>query len=95
MEETSPENLATDFASAPRAVGGGELRLHEFRSRTFRNNRFLRVWVPAGYDLAENSGKKYPVFYLNDGQNLFESATSFTGKHPAIGSARRPVCGGF
>jgi predicted alpha/beta superfamily hydrolase len=85
MEETSPENLATDFASAPGAVGGGELRLHEFRSRTFRNNRFLRVWVPAGYDLAENSGKKYPVFYLNDGQNLFESATSFTGIEWQVG----------
>jgi len=85
MEETSPEKLDTDFALAPRAVGGGELRLHEFRSRTFRNNRFLRVWVPAGYDLAENSGKRYPVFYLNDGQNLFESATSFTGVEWQVG----------
>src|SRR5208282_148591 len=26
-----------------------------------------------------NDGRRYPVFYLNDGQNLFESATSFTG----------------
>jgi enterochelin esterase-like enzyme len=85
MEETSPENLATDSVSAPRAVGGGELRLHEFPSRIFRNKRFLRVWMPAGYDLAENSGKRYPVFYLNDGQNLFESATSFTGIEWQVG----------
>ena len=85
MEETSPENLATEFASAPRSVGGGELRLHEFSSRIFRNTRFLRVWVPAGYDSAENSGKRYSVFYLNDGQNLFESATSFTGIEWQVG----------
>jgi len=85
MEETSTENLEADLASARRAVGGGELRLHEFRSRIFRNKRFLRVWVPAGYDLAENSGKRYPVFYLNDGQNLFESATSFTGIEWRVG----------
>lgn len=85
MEESSPENLVSDFAPAPKAVGGGELRLHEFPSRIFRNKRFLRVWVPAGYDSAENSGKRYPVFYLNDGQNLFESATSFTGIEWQVG----------
>ncbi len=32
---------------AVRATGAtGDLRLHEFRSRIFRNTRFLRVWVP-------------------------------------------------
>src|SRR6204780_1100314 len=57
----------------------GDLRLHEFRSRIFRNTRFLRVWLPPGYDDAENAGRRYPVLYLNDGQNLFESSTSFNG----------------
>ena len=57
----------------------GDLRLHPFTSRIFRNTRFLRVWLPPGYDDAENSSRRYPVLYLNDGQNLFESATSFTG----------------
>jgi enterochelin esterase-like enzyme len=57
----------------------GDLRLHEFRSRVFRNARFLRVWLPPGYDDAENAGRRYPVFYLNDGQNLFEAATAFNG----------------
>lgn len=63
-----------------RASGAaGDLRLHEFRSRVFRNTRFLRVWLPPGYDEAQNAGERYPVLYLNDGQNLFESSTSFTG----------------
>jgi predicted alpha/beta superfamily hydrolase len=57
----------------------GDLRLHEFRSRIFRNTRFLRVWLPPGYDDPANAGRHYPVLYLNDGQNLFESATSFNG----------------
>ncbi len=57
----------------------GDLRLHEFHSRIFRNTRFLRVWLPPGYDDAENAGRRYPILYLNDGQNLFESSTSFNG----------------
>src|SRR5579862_959509 len=57
----------------------GDLRLHEFRSRLFRNTRYLRVWLPPGYDDRQNASHRYPVFYLNDGQNLFESATSFNG----------------
>jgi enterochelin esterase-like enzyme len=57
----------------------GDLRLHEFRSRIFRNTRFLRVWLPPGYDDADNADRHYPVLYLNDGQNLFEAATAFNG----------------
>ena len=57
----------------------GDLRLHEFRSRIFGNSRFLRVWLPPGYDEPENVAQRYPVLYLNDGQNLFEPSTSFTG----------------
>lgn len=57
----------------------GDLRLHQFASRIFRNTRFLRVWLPPGYDAPENSQVHYPVFYLNDGQNLFEAKIAFGG----------------
>jgi len=60
-------------------AAAGDLRLHEFRSRVFRNTRFLRVWLPPGYDDPQNANRRYPVLYLNDGQNLFEPMTSFTG----------------
>jgi enterochelin esterase-like enzyme len=67
-------------SAAIRAGGAtGDLRIHEFPSRIFRNTRFLRVWLPAGYDDAGNAGRHYPVLYLNDGQNLFESSTAFAG----------------
>lgn len=82
MEEIQQtENYASGSAAGViRAqFATGDLRLHEFRSRIFRNTRFLRVWLPPGYDDPINAGRHYPVLYLNDGQNLFEAATSFTG----------------
>src|ERR1700730_13597543 len=74
------QNGAGAVSEGVRASGAtGDLRLHEFRSRVFRNTRFLRVWLPPGYDDAANAGRRYPVLYLNDGQNLFESSTAFAG----------------
>jgi predicted alpha/beta superfamily hydrolase len=68
---------------APGVIRGesatGDLRLHEFHSAIFHNTRFLRVWLPPGYDDRENEARRYPVLYLNDGQNLFESVSSFNG----------------
>lgn len=82
MEETQKTETAKRIL--PESVirgesATGDLRLHEFRSRIFQNKRFLRVWLPPGYDDRENSGRRYPVFYLNDGQNLFEPISSFNG----------------
>jgi enterochelin esterase-like enzyme len=71
------ENTASSVLRGESATG--DLRLHEFRSRIFRNTRFLRVWLPPDYDRPENAAHHYPVFYLNDGQNLFESLSSFNG----------------
>lgn len=75
--ESSAFAPAAGFIRAESATG--DLRLHEFRSRIFRNTRFLRVWLPPGYDDEENASQRYPVLYLNDGQNLFEPSTSFNG----------------
>ena len=57
----------------------GDLRLHEFRSRIFRNSRMLRIWLPPRYDAPDNNTRQYPALYLNDGQNLFDRATAFGG----------------
>jgi predicted alpha/beta superfamily hydrolase len=80
MGKIQKENRTGAASEAIRAGGAtGDLRLHEFRSRVFKNTRFLRVWLPPGYDDAENGDRHYPVLYLNDGQNLFESSTAFGG----------------
>src|SRR5436309_1986177 len=78
------QNKQTDASRTPAgAIRGetatGDLRIHPFHSRIYRNDRFLRVWLPPGYDDAQNAARQYPVLYLNDGQNLFEPATSFNG----------------
>lgn len=66
--------------AAPRASSVvGDLRLHEFSGRIYRNTRLLRVWLPPDYDAPENATCHYPVLYLNDGQNLFDPATAFAG----------------
>jgi predicted alpha/beta superfamily hydrolase len=53
-----------------------QLRKHEnFRSRFLRNQRDLIVYLPPGYD--DQPGRRFPVLYLHDGQNLFDPATSF------------------
>lgn len=82
MQEIQKSQTSVARISAPviRAESAtGDLRLHQFHSRIFHNTRFLRVWLPPGYDDAQNLARRYPVLYLNDGQNLFESATSFNG----------------
>ncbi|MCI0355371.1 MAG: esterase [Acidobacteria bacterium] len=52
------------------------LRRHEkFRCRLLSTDRDLLVYLPPGYD--ESPRRRYPVFYLQDGQNLFDPATAF------------------
>ncbi len=58
------------------AESQGQLRKHEkYRSRFLPRTRDLIVYLPPGYE--ENSQSRYPVLYLQDGQNLFDPATSF------------------
>src|SRR5260370_12189530 len=62
----------------PPAKDEGRLRLHpRFASSFLSTRRDLIVYVPPGYD---TSGRRYPVLYLQDGQNLFDPATAFGGQ---------------
>jgi predicted alpha/beta superfamily hydrolase len=55
----------------------GEIQyLHEFYSINLKNERDIIIWLPPSYHF---SGKKYPVLYMHDGQNLFDPNTSFIG----------------
>lgn len=75
-ERQIPSGLAGEARSGSSVVG--DLRVHSFSSKIFRNQRMLRVWLPAGYDDSDNV-RDYPVLYLNDGQNLFDRATAYAG----------------
>jgi predicted alpha/beta superfamily hydrolase len=51
-----------------------------FESKIFHNTRMLRVLVPANYFSPHNAHRTYPVLYMQDGQNLFDDATSNSGE---------------
>ena len=42
-----------------------------------KTSRKIWLYLPKGY---ENSTKKYPVIYMHDAQNLFDTKTSFAGE---------------
>jgi len=79
MEEITQQPNSSATPVGKQSSVTGDLRVHEFASRIFRNTRKLRVWLPPRYDAAENKTRRYPVLYLNDGQNLFDRATAYAG----------------
>lgn len=66
--------LPTLQSTVPSIVG--DLRLHQLKSKVFGNTRVIRVLLPPGYNQRRNRNVRYPVLYLNDGQNLFDVSTS-------------------
>lgn len=42
-------------------------------------NRYRRIWIYLPQDYFSNN-RKYPVIYMQDGQNIFDEATSFSGE---------------
>jgi predicted alpha/beta superfamily hydrolase len=60
------------------AADRSALRKHEaYRSRILPGARDLIVYLPPSYD--SQPGRRFPVLYLQDGQNIFDPATSFAG----------------
>ena len=61
----------------PLADGAGKLhRYADFPSENI-TPRPVDVWCPPGYAHSETS--RYPVLYMQDGQNLFESSNAYAG----------------
>ena len=61
-----------------RSWGRNSLRYHtDFESMHLPRARTVTVYLPPGYDLEPE--RRYPVFYMHDGQNLFDADTAFGG----------------
>src|ERR1017187_7356653 len=58
----------------------GWVEIIPFESKILHNTRMLRVLVPANYFSPHNAHRSYPVLYMQDGQNLFDDATSYAGE---------------
>ena len=68
--------VSAALAADCKSTVSGDLRIQQLTSKIFNNTRSIRVLLPPGYGAAENSSKRYPVLYMLDGQNLFDSCLS-------------------
>jgi metallo-beta-lactamase class B len=78
--EVNIEAWKDDFAGVSRKHSAGR-QVHVMDTAFFmpQLNRYRRIWIylPEGYS---KSKKQYPVLYMQDGQNLFDAATSAFGE---------------
>ena len=51
--------------------------IEDFHSEILENDRHVLIYLPPGYD--GELDEAYPVLYVNDGQNIFNTNTSFAG----------------
>ncbi|MBK8945186.1 MAG: alpha/beta hydrolase [Ignavibacteriae bacterium] len=69
------DNLNSYIINSDEIIGEIEY-IHEFYSVHLKNERDIIIWLPPSY---HSSIKKYPVLYIQDGQNLFDPKTSYIG----------------
>lgn len=70
----------------------GDLRIYKgLTSLRLENERDITVWLPPSY---ASSQKRYPVVYIQDGNNLFDAETSFAGEWQVDESMTRLAEGG-
>jgi predicted alpha/beta superfamily hydrolase len=56
----------------------GDVRLvKKFESKLLGNSRTIVIYFPPDYEISTT--RRYPVLYMQDGQNLFDASTSFAG----------------
>jgi predicted alpha/beta superfamily hydrolase len=70
-------NEASPLSMRKHTLTGNIKRHRAFPSKILGNRRDVLVYLPPGY--GRFSRRRYPVLYLQDGQNVFDAATSFSG----------------
>jgi predicted alpha/beta superfamily hydrolase len=68
-QEDVTAGLGEDLAENPR------YQVYEFHSEILPDDRAVQVYLPTQY--IEQEERRFPVFYLHDGQNLFDGRTSY------------------
>lgn len=63
-DDTTRELRVTGSAVRVQVVGGAGAAVGAVRD--------VIVWLPPGYDDPANAGRRYPVLYMQDGQNVFD-----------------------
>ncbi|HRK29649.1 MAG TPA: alpha/beta hydrolase-fold protein [Tepidisphaeraceae bacterium] len=85
MDEATVEVSVASWRDKGQSVPGkstrtGNIVVHrKFHSDELKNDRDIYVYLPPGYDDPANAEKRYPVLYMQDGQNLMDADVSFNG----------------
>jgi predicted alpha/beta superfamily hydrolase len=95
-----PEDEAAPAPAAPPAPEAaevhtltGDVRRHAgFQSCHLDVPHDVLVYLPPGYD--DDPARRYPVLYLQDGQNLFDEATAFSREWQVDETAERLIQAG-
>ena len=69
IADVGPASIVRGDAEPGAQLTGRFDILHEFRSLALGTTRRVSIYLPPGYD---DSTARYPVLYLQDGQNLFD-----------------------
>jgi predicted alpha/beta superfamily hydrolase len=87
------DKMTRKHTASPRVI----LATDSFASRYLGNHRKIWAWLPPSY--GRTPAKRYPVIYLQDGQNLFDRATTAFGTEwrvdeamDSLSSAGYPEC---
>jgi predicted alpha/beta superfamily hydrolase len=83
VDDPTREMHVTGTVRRLEVVGGG--------SAARGRRRDLLVWLPPGYDAPENAQRRYPVLYMQDGQNIFEQLPGVPGEWKADETATRLI----
>ncbi|HVT04652.1 MAG TPA: alpha/beta hydrolase-fold protein [Thermoanaerobaculia bacterium] len=78
LEQHSETREELDWRSAPNTRTGNFRLFSQLQSRFLPEKRDIIVYLPPGYE--DNHDRRYPVLYMQDGQNLFDSVTAFGGQ---------------
>ncbi len=74
LEDVGPASIVRGDAEPGARLSGRFDLLHDFRSAALGGTRLVSIYLPPGYDTSDG---RYPVLYLQDGQNLFDPGRAF------------------
>lgn len=78
MKQSDWQDYPPPGDGAHHTVSGTLKVLRGLESPRLGNRRDVLAYLPPSY--ARNPRRRYPVLYMQDGQNLFDDATSFSGE---------------
>ncbi|MBL8187772.1 MAG: alpha/beta hydrolase [Acidobacteria bacterium] len=88
MVKASDSYESSPFVQDNHTLTGNFRRHSNFHSNFLDQNRDVIVYLPPNYEASESykvsqshedATRRFPVLYLNDGQNLFDATTAFNG----------------